>query len=69
VLQNQVVVGTVNANRRDFGQAIRDLGRFDSAWPEALSGIITHRAAMDAFCEHASTKQGIKSIIALPASR
>jgi threonine dehydrogenase-like Zn-dependent dehydrogenase len=69
VLRNQVVVGTVNANRRDFGQAIRDLGRFDSAWPAELRGIITQRASMDKFCEHATTKHGIKSVIALPGSR
>jgi glucose 1-dehydrogenase len=69
VLQNQVVVGTVNANRRDFGQAIRDLGRFESAWPTELRGIISHRVSMDAFCDHASTKHGIKSVVSLPDAR
>ena len=66
VLQNQVVVGTVNANRRDFGQAIRDLGRFESARPAELRSIITHRVGMEAFCERASSRHGIKSVIALP---
>jgi len=69
VLQNQVVVGTVNANRRDFGQAIRDLGRFDSARPAELRGIITHRGSMEQFCEQATRKHGIKSVISLPAAR
>ena len=68
VLRNQVVVGTVNANRRDFGQAIRDLGRFDSARPSELRGIVTHRVPMDAFCEQATSKRGIKSVIALPGT-
>ena len=69
VLQNQVVVGTVNANRRDFGQAIRDLGRFDSARPAALRAIITHRGSMDRFCDEATGKRGIKSVITLPGAR
>ncbi len=68
VLRNQVIVGTVNANRRDFGAAIRDLGRFDSAWPAELRGIVTQRASMEHFCEHATTSPGIKSIITLPGA-
>ena len=69
VLQNQVVVGTVNANRRDFGQAIRDLGRFDSARPAELRGIITHRGSMEQFCEQATGKHGIKSVISVSDAR
>jgi threonine dehydrogenase-like Zn-dependent dehydrogenase len=69
VLRNQVIVGTVNANRRDFGRAIRDLGRFDSARASALRGIITQRVAMDAFCEQATSRRGIKSVITLPGVR
>jgi threonine dehydrogenase-like Zn-dependent dehydrogenase len=65
VLQNQVVVGTVNANRRDFGQAIRDLGRCNSAWPTSLRQIITQRASMDRFCALTRANDGIKSIIDL----
>jgi threonine dehydrogenase-like Zn-dependent dehydrogenase len=68
VLQNQVVVGTVNANRRDFGQAIRDLGRFESAWPAELRGIITHRGPMEEFCTRAASGHGIKSVITLPGA-
>ena len=65
VLHNQVVAGTVNANRRDFGQAIRDLGRFESAWPNELRGIVTRRAPMAEFCDQATNRKGIKSVIAL----
>ena len=68
VLQNQIVAGTVNASRRDFGRAIRDLGRFQSAWPNELRGIVTRRAPMEEFCDQATNKQGIKSVIALPES-
>ena len=65
VLHNQIVAGTVNANRRDFGNAIRDLGRFESSWPKALRGIVTHRAPMKDFCDQATDRKGIKSVIAL----
>ena len=68
VLQNQVIAGTVNANRRDFGQAIRDLGRFESAWPEPLRAIVTQRAPMEQFCDQATNRNGIKSVIALSDS-
>ncbi len=68
VLQNQVVVGTVNASRADFGQAIRDLGRFNSARPDALRQIITTRASMEDFCAQAGAKEGIKTVITLPGA-
>ena len=68
VLHNQVVAGTVNASRRDFGRAIRDLGRFQSAWPQQLRSIITGRAPMDEFCDRATGNQGIKNVIVLPES-
>jgi threonine dehydrogenase-like Zn-dependent dehydrogenase len=43
VLKNQVVVGSVNAGRDAFEEAIRDLGRFQERWPEALRGLISGR--------------------------
>jgi threonine dehydrogenase-like Zn-dependent dehydrogenase len=43
VLKNQVVFGTVNANRDAFEAAIRDLGTFMGRWPEAVRGLITGR--------------------------
>lgn len=65
VLHNQVIAGTVNASRRDFGQAIRDLGRFESAWPKELRAIVTRRAPMEEFCDRAKDRKGIKSVIAV----
>src|SRR5438067_9998391 len=43
VLKNQVVVGTVNADRAAFEGAIRDLGIFLKRWPRALRSLITGR--------------------------
>ncbi len=41
VLKNQVVFGTVNADKADFEAAIRDLGIFKQRWPQALRSLIT----------------------------
>jgi threonine dehydrogenase-like Zn-dependent dehydrogenase len=63
VLQNQAVLGTVNASRADFERAVEDLAAFLARWPAALRGIITGRHPMSAFCEQAGAKGGIKRVI------
>ncbi|HEY3743194.1 MAG TPA: glucose 1-dehydrogenase [Bryobacteraceae bacterium] len=47
VLQNQVVVGTVNAPRQAFENAIADLETFDAKFPQAIRNVITRRYAID----------------------
>ena len=47
VLHNQVILGTVNAPRQSYEDAIRDLGVFLDRWPGALRGLITLRVALD----------------------
>jgi threonine dehydrogenase-like Zn-dependent dehydrogenase len=66
VLRNQAVVGTVNADLRDFQRAADDLSVFSRRWPDALGALITGRHPM------ASTRElllgehdGIKDVIAL----
>jgi len=46
VLENQVVFGSVNANRTHFKMAIDDLSHFRAHYPEVLAGIITNRFTM-----------------------
>ena len=46
VLQNNVIVGSVNANKRHWYKAAQLLARADRAW---LSRLITRREAPDAF--------------------
>ena len=41
MLKNQVVLGSVNADKADFGAAIRDLTVFQQRWPQALRSLIT----------------------------
>jgi threonine dehydrogenase-like Zn-dependent dehydrogenase len=48
VLANDVVIGSVNANRRHYGAAAEALARMDSGW---LEGVITRRVPLDRWTE------------------
>jgi threonine dehydrogenase-like Zn-dependent dehydrogenase len=66
VLQNQVVVGTVNAGRESFTGAIAMLAQMNQKWPGALRGLITGRHPLEAYADLLLAKpQGIKSILVL----
>jgi threonine dehydrogenase-like Zn-dependent dehydrogenase len=45
VLANQVLVGTVNASRHAYAEAVRDLAEFSVRWPAALTKLIAARHA------------------------
>lgn len=66
VLKNQVVLGTVNANRKAFENAIADLEAFETQFPKALESVISRRYKID---EHADLllgkAGGIKNVISL----
>jgi hypothetical protein len=47
VLKNQVLLGTVNAGRDAFENAIHDLGIFMERWPDAVRAVITDRHKME----------------------
>jgi threonine dehydrogenase-like Zn-dependent dehydrogenase len=51
VLKNQAVIGTVNADRAAFQNAIRDLGVFIERWPHAIKSLITGRYSVDSYRE------------------
>lgn len=64
VLKNQVLVGTVNADRTAFEHAIRDLGIFKQRWPQALASVITGRHKIEDYQELLLGKaRGIKNVI------
>lgn len=66
VLKNQAVVGTVNADKKAFEDAISDLGIFMKRWPNALKSLITGRYSMDSYKELLlGDKSGIKNVIAI----
>jgi threonine dehydrogenase-like Zn-dependent dehydrogenase len=66
VLKNQVIVGTVNADRPAFENAIRDLGVFKERWPKAIASVISGRFPIDAYRELLLGKAtGIKNVITI----
>lgn len=66
VLKNQVVLGTVNADRSMFQAAIEDLAAFAERWPEALGSLISQRYPMTEYRDLLLGKaDGIKNVIML----
>jgi threonine dehydrogenase-like Zn-dependent dehydrogenase len=66
VLKNQLVLGTVNADKGAFQNAIRDLGVFSKRWPAELRALITGRYKIENFRELLiGERGGIKNVIAL----
>jgi threonine dehydrogenase-like Zn-dependent dehydrogenase len=64
VLKNQVIIGTVNAGKQTFADAISDLSEFYKRWPESVGSLITSRFPIDQVKEPLSgAVPGIKSII------
>lgn len=62
VLNNQAVMGTVNAGPDAFAAAIRDLGAFTCRWPGAVRSLITGRWTVEEF-RLAIEGGGIKNVI------
>ncbi len=66
VLMNQIIIGTVNADRPAFANAIRHLGIFKQRWPEALRKVITGRHPLESYRELLLGKAtGIKNVITI----
>jgi len=66
VLMNQAIIGTVNADRPAFENAIRDLGVFKQRWPDALRKVITGRHPLENYRELLLGKAtGIKNVVTI----
>lgn len=66
VLKNQVVIGSVNAGRDAFENAIHDLSIFMERWPDAVRAIITGRYKFENARELLLGKaSGIKNVLTL----
>jgi threonine dehydrogenase-like Zn-dependent dehydrogenase len=64
VLNNQVLFGTVNADRTAFEAAIADLGAFEQRWPGVTAQLITGRFPIEKHGELLSgAAGGIKNVI------
>jgi glucose 1-dehydrogenase len=66
VLENQVIVGTVNAGPADYASAIDHLGAFRERWGDAVSSLITGRHPMESYEELLRGRSaGIKNVISV----
>jgi threonine dehydrogenase-like Zn-dependent dehydrogenase len=64
VLENQVVLGTVNAPKTAFENGIKDLVEFHKRWPDALRALITDVLPLNRFSETIKrTPDEIKTVI------
>jgi glucose 1-dehydrogenase len=64
VLNNQVILGTVNANEEAYDAAIRHLGMFAERWPRALDVLVSGRYPPSSYSDLLSERTGgIKNVI------
>ncbi len=64
VMNNQVVVGSVNANRSYFEMGVESWGSIEQQWPGLLADLITRRLPMDEFQQAFSRDpDGIKTVL------
>ena len=69
VMNNQAVMGTVNAGPDAFAAAIRDLGTFMRRWPLAVRSLITARWTIEEFRLAVEGEAGgIKNVIEISSS-
>jgi threonine dehydrogenase-like Zn-dependent dehydrogenase len=65
VLHNQVLLGTVNASRRDFASAFHLLEQAMLLFPQAVRALITRRSSLDGAPALIATREGIKQVVHL----
>jgi len=63
VLKNQCLLGTVNAGKDAFQNAVADLTAFHATWPDAVKNLITGRFPLERFAEPIHSQSGIKNIV------
>ena len=66
VLNNQLVLGSVNAPPQAFQAAIRHLGIFAQRWPQTLPSLITGRFPLERALDALKTQPGsVKNVVAV----
>jgi glucose 1-dehydrogenase len=67
VLENQMILGTVNASRAAFEAAVGYLGQFMTLFPESVRKLITDRVSLEEAPELLRTPGGIKQVLTIAA--
>ena len=66
VLNNQLVLGSVNAPPQAFQSAIQHLGVFAERWPDALRSVITGRFPIEHALDALKNQPGgVKNVVAI----
>jgi hypothetical protein len=68
VLKNQVIFGTVNADKAAFENAIDDLSVFQKKWPQSVRSLTRRFSVHDYTKVLLGPKTGIKNIISFENS-
>jgi glucose 1-dehydrogenase len=63
ILENRVLFGSVNAQRRDWLAAVDDLDRAHDRWPEALDRFVKLRVGLDRFQEAFEHRDGKATLV------
>jgi threonine dehydrogenase-like Zn-dependent dehydrogenase len=63
ILENRVLFGSVNAQRRDWLAAVADLDRARERWPEALERFVKLRVDLDRFQEAFEHRGGKATLV------
>jgi glucose 1-dehydrogenase len=63
ILENHVLFGSVNANRKDWVAAVEDLGRARERWPEALEQFVSLRVPLDRFQDALDHRGGKATLV------
>ena len=63
VLNNQLMVGTVNAGRAAYEEGLEDLASFTRRFPEAVRDLITDRVPLAEARGAVLSRGGIKTVI------
>jgi threonine dehydrogenase-like Zn-dependent dehydrogenase len=63
VLRNHVALGTVNAGRDAYEDAIHELAEFMTLFPDAVRRLITQRRPLDQALKMISDRKGIKNVV------
>jgi threonine dehydrogenase-like Zn-dependent dehydrogenase len=66
ILENRVLFGSVNAQRRDWLSAVADLDRAHERWPEALDRFVKLRVGLDRFQEAFEHRDGKATLVLSP---
>jgi glucose 1-dehydrogenase len=65
VLGNKLMIGVVNANKKDFERGVKRFDSFENKWPGLTKNLITKKIPLEKYSEGFSNTYGIKTVLDL----